>query len=114
MIADPKPLDVYNVYGIGKMRCALSMYSSTNEYLSHFFIFIPNYNVIITPTTVYYRPEHYYAANAMEGMNFKQWNENILKKPHFNEIIPLQNYKREISSNVLSNVPAITFYNPCL
>lgn len=109
LIADPKPLDVYNVYGIGKMQRSLSMYSSTNEYLSHFFIFIPNYNVIITPTTVYYRPEHYYAANAMEGMNFKQWNENILKKPHFNEIIPLQNYKREISSNVLSNVPAITF-----
>lgn len=109
LIADPKPLDVYNVYGIGKMQRSLSMYNSTNEYLSHFFIFIPNYNVIITPTTVYYRPEHYYGANAMEGMTFKQWNENILKKPHFNEIIPLQNYKREISSNVLANVPAITF-----
>lgn len=109
LIADPKPLDVYNVYGIGKMQRSLSMYSSTNEYLSHFFIHIPNYNVIITPTTVYYRPEHYYEANAMDGITFDQWNENILKKPHFNEIIPLQNYKREKSSNVLVTVPAITF-----
>ncbi|MGQ8872304.1 helix-turn-helix domain-containing protein [Paenibacillus sp. TSA_86.1] len=109
LIAEPKPRDVYNVYGIGKMQRSLSMYSSTNEYLSHFFIYIPNYNVIITPTTVYYRPEHYYAANAMDGMTFEQWSENILKKPHFNEIIPLQNYKREISNNVLANVPAITF-----
>ncbi|MBB6020070.1 AraC-like DNA-binding protein [Paenibacillus sp. JGP012] len=109
LIADPKPLDVYNVYGIGRMQRSLSMYSSTNEYLSHFFIYIPNYNVIITPTTVYYRPEHYYAANALEGMTYEQWSENILKKPHFNEIIPLRNYKREISSNVLTTVPAITF-----
>lgn len=36
LIADPKPLDSYNVYGIGKMQRSLSMYSSTNEYLSHF------------------------------------------------------------------------------
>ncbi|MDT0122878.1 helix-turn-helix domain-containing protein [Paenibacillus sp. RRE4] len=109
LIADPKPLDAYNVYGIGKMQRSLSMYSSTNEYLSHFFIYIPNYNVIITPNTVYYRPEHYYAANALEGMTFEQWSEQILKKPHFNEIIPLQNYKREISSNLRTTAPAITF-----
>lgn len=109
LIADPKPLDSYNVYGIGKMQRSLSMYSSTNEYLSHFFIYIPNYNVIITPNTVYYRPEHYYAANALEGMTFEQWSEDILKKPHFNEIIPLQNYKREISSNLRTTAPAITF-----
>ncbi|KGP78856.1 MULTISPECIES: helix-turn-helix domain-containing protein [unclassified Paenibacillus] len=109
LIADPKPLDANNVYGLGRMQRSLSMYSSTNDYLSHFFIYIPNYNVIITPTTVYYRPEHYYATNALEGMTFEEWKENILKKPHLNEIIPLRNYKQEIRSNLLVDAPAITF-----
>ncbi|MBT2770848.1 helix-turn-helix domain-containing protein [Halomonas sp. ISL-60] len=109
LIADPKPKDANNVYGLSRMQRSLSMYSSTNDYLSHFFIYIPNYNVIITPTTVYYRPEHYYAANPLEGMTFKEWKENILKKPHLNEIIPLRNYKKEIRSNVLVDAPAITF-----
>ncbi|UPK41377.1 helix-turn-helix domain-containing protein [Paenibacillus pabuli] len=109
LIADPKPHDANNVYGLSRMQRSLSMYSSTNDYLSHFFIYIPNYNVIITPTTVYYRPEHYFAANRLEGMTFEEWKENILKKPHLNEIIPLQNYKKEIRSNVLVDAPAITF-----
>ncbi|WP_440119488.1 helix-turn-helix domain-containing protein [Paenibacillus sp. QZ-Y1] len=109
LIADPKPLDANNVYGVGRMQRSLSMYSSTNDYLSHFFIYIPNYNVIITPKTVYYRPEHYYEANPLEGMTFEEWKEKILKKPHLNEIIPLRNYKQEIRSNVLVDAPAITF-----
>ncbi|MGC5772209.1 helix-turn-helix domain-containing protein [Paenibacillus pabuli] len=109
LIADPKPQDANNVYGLSRMQRSLSMYSSTNEYLSHFFIYIPNYNVIITPTTVYYRPEHYFAANRLEGVTFDEWKDNILKKPHLNEIIPLQNYKKEIRSNVLVDAPAITF-----
>ncbi|MDN8587272.1 hypothetical protein Q0V21_00685 [Paenibacillus sp. 11B] len=83
LIADPKPLDANNVYGLGRMQRSLSMYSSTNDYLSHFFIYIPNYNVIITPTTVYYRPEHYYATNALEGMTFEEWKENIFEKATF-------------------------------
>ncbi|WP_339242691.1 helix-turn-helix domain-containing protein [Paenibacillus sp. FSL R5-0517] len=109
LIAGPKPHDLYNVYGMNRMQRSLSMYSSTNEYLSHFFIHIPNYNAIITPRTVYYRPEHYYAANQLDGMSFEQWYDQILKQPHFNEIIPLRNYKREIVGTVLADVPAITF-----
>ncbi|MGN7412930.1 helix-turn-helix domain-containing protein [Paenibacillus sp. SAF-068] len=109
LIAGPKPQDLYNVYGMNRMQRSLSMYSSTNDYLSHFFIHIPNYNAIITPRTVYYRPEHYYAANQLEGMSFEQWHDQILKQPHFNEIIPLHNYKREILGTVLADVPAITF-----
>lgn len=109
LIADPKPLDSNNVYGVGRLQRSLSIFSSTNEYLSHFFIYIPNYNVIITPKTVYYRPEHYYASNPLEDMTFEAWSENILKEPHLNEIIPLRNYKREISSTLLADAPAITF-----
>ncbi|WP_338594729.1 helix-turn-helix domain-containing protein [Paenibacillus sp. Y5S-9] len=109
LIAGPKPRDLYNVYGMNRMQRSLSMYSSTNDYLSHFFIHIPNYNAIITPRTVYYRPEHYYAANQLDGMSYEQWHNQILKQPHFNEIIPLRNYKREILGTVLADVPAITF-----
>ncbi|SDW34410.1 helix-turn-helix domain-containing protein [Paenibacillus sp. PDC88] len=109
LIADPKPPDVNNVYGLSRMQRSLSMYSSTNDYLSRFFIYIPNYNVIITPTTVYYRPEHYFAANRLEGITFAEWKENVLKKPHLNEIIPLQIYKKEILSGVFEDAPAITF-----
>lgn len=84
LIADPKPLDSNNVYGLGRMQRSLSMYSSTNDYLSNFFIYIRNYNAIITPSTVYYRPEHYYEANRLEGMTFEEWEEAVLKKPHLN------------------------------
>ncbi|MCG7381742.1 helix-turn-helix domain-containing protein [Paenibacillus sp. ACRRY] len=109
LIADPKPSDTNNVYGLGRMQRSLAMYSSTNDYLSHFFIHIPNYNVIVTPTTVYYRPEHYYAANSLENMTFKEWTEEVLKKPHLNEILPLRNYKRETRNMILDDAPSITF-----
>ena len=36
LIADPKPHDVNNVYGLSRMQRSLSMYSSTNDYLSRF------------------------------------------------------------------------------
>ena len=45
LIADPKPLDSNNVYGLGRMQRSLSMYSSTNDYLSNF----SSTYVIITP-----------------------------------------------------------------
>ena len=109
LIADPKPLDSNNVYGLGRMQRSLSMYSSTNDYLSNFFIYIRNYNAIITPSTVYYRPEHYYEANRLEGMTFEEWEEAVIKKPHLNELIPLKKYRREIRDTVFAEKPAVTF-----
>ncbi|MEK3734418.1 MULTISPECIES: helix-turn-helix domain-containing protein [unclassified Paenibacillus] len=109
LIADPKPLDSNNVYGLGRMQRSLSMYSSTNDYLSNFFIYIRNYNAIITPNTVYYRPEHYYAENRLEGWTFEEWEEAVLKKPHLNELMPLKKYRREIRDSVFVETPAITF-----
>lgn len=114
LIAGPKPHDLYNVYGMNRMQRSLSMYSSTNDYLSHFFIHIPNYNAIITPRTVYYRPEHYYAANQLtvcrlnNGMTKFSNNHTLMKSYRFETI----NVK--YSALCLQTFPPLLFCNLCL
>jgi two-component system response regulator YesN len=109
LIVDPKPFDPNNVYGIGRMQRNLASYSSTNDYLSNFFIYIKNYNVILTPSTVFVRPEHYYELNQFANMTFTQWNNTVLKKTHFNEIIPLRMYTRNDGNTAPRKSSAITF-----
>ncbi|AEI42825.1 helix-turn-helix domain-containing protein [Paenibacillus mucilaginosus] len=109
LIVDPRPLDANNVVGLGRMQRSLTNYSSTNDYLANYFVYLQNYNVMITPNTLFYRPEHYYELHQLENMSFAEWNDTILKKPHLNEIMPLRTYTRNEGSPSEKSTAAITF-----
>lgn len=109
LIVGPKPLDRNNVVGISRMQRNLANYSSTNDYLANAFIYLNNYNVIITPNTIFFHPEHYYELNQVGDLSFEDWENRILGKTHLNEILPLQVYNRNIAGRVQRKTPAITF-----
>ncbi|QGQ96041.1 AraC family transcriptional regulator [Paenibacillus psychroresistens] len=109
LIVDPKPFDPNNVYGVRRMQRNLANYSNTNDYLSNFFIYIKNYNLIITPSSVFVRPEHFYELNQFADMSFSNWKTNLLNKTHFNEIIPLRTYTRNDGNTAPRKSSSITF-----
>lgn len=108
LIVDPNPSVANNVVKLADIQRRLATFSSTNDYLKNFYLYLINYNVVITPTTLFYRPNHFYELNQLENMSFAQWNEDILNKPHKNEIIPLRTYTRSQGSSLETSASAIT------
>lgn len=109
LIVNPKPLDEHNVVGLGLMQRTLTNYSRTVDYLSDFFIYIKNYNVVITPSTLFYRPEHYYDSHRMGEMSYSEWCETILQTTHLNQILPLRTYSQNHVISDKQSYSAITF-----
>ena len=109
LILSPKPLDRNNVVGLLKMQRSLANYSSTNDFLQNFFIYLNNYHAVLTPSTLFFRPEHYYELNQPGDLTYSQWQSLFLNSVHFNEIIPLQKYKRNVGGGEQRQRSAITF-----
>ncbi|GGA10181.1 hypothetical protein GCM10008018_64520 [Paenibacillus marchantiophytorum] len=78
-----------NVYGIWKISRDIKAYSQTNDFLKHFYIYLKNFNVIITPGNAYFRPEHYYLTSHYTNLTLEQWKSTILDKTHRSEMMPL-------------------------
>ncbi|MDQ6418128.1 helix-turn-helix domain-containing protein [Paenibacillus sp. LHD-117] len=116
LITEQRNGERYNVYGLWESAGDVGSYSQTNDFLSNFYIYLRNFNVIITPKSVYFRPEHFYELNHYEGMTFKQWEETILHNNHLNEIIPERRYiHKNQESNVLTflqSLPLNSFDQP--
>jgi two-component system response regulator YesN len=81
-----------NVYGIWKMMRDVLTFGQTNDFLQHFFIYLNNYNVILTPGSAYYRPEHYYEDFHYNDLSLAEWKRTILGKTHRSEIMPLRSF----------------------
>jgi two-component system response regulator YesN len=82
---DGKP----NIYGIWNMTKELAAFNKTNFFLNDFYIYLKNYNVIITPGSAYIRPNNYYESSHYQNLSFDQWKQTILGKVHSAEIMPL-------------------------
>ncbi|MFD0696644.1 helix-turn-helix domain-containing protein [Paenibacillus sp. GCM10027628] len=93
-----------NVYGIWKITRDIKAYSQTNDFLKHFYIYLNNFNVILTPGNAYFRPEHYYQTSHYNNLSLDEWKKNVLEKTHRSEMMPLSPF---INNGVQSN--AITF-----
>ncbi|QJD86595.1 helix-turn-helix domain-containing protein [Cohnella herbarum] len=78
-----------NVYGIWKMMRDVLTFGQTNDFLQHFFVYLNNYNVVLTPGSAYFRPEHYYENFHYADISFSEWRRTILGKTHRSEILPL-------------------------
>lgn len=81
--------DRTNVYGIWKTMKDVLALNQTNDFLQDFYIYLDNYNVILTPGSAYFRPEHYYETFHYNDMTLEEWRSTILKKAHRSEIKPL-------------------------
>jgi len=116
LISERKKDNRYNVYGLWKTARDITSYSQTNDYLSNFYIYVSNYNVIITPKSIYYRPEHFFELNHYKGMTFSQWEETLLKKNHQNEIIPQRPFIRNKQESTVitfaQSLPLNSFNKP--
>lgn len=79
-----------NVYGIWSMIKFIKTFNQTNDFLKHFYVYIKNYNIVITPASSYYIPEHYYQMFHYNNLSFSEWKQTILERTHRSEIMPLQ------------------------
>ncbi|MFC5652952.1 helix-turn-helix domain-containing protein [Paenibacillus solisilvae] len=78
-----------DIYGIWKMMQDVLTFGQTNDFLQHFFIYLHNYNVIMTPGSAYFRPEHYYENFHYTDLPLAKWEQTILGETHRSEIMPL-------------------------
>lgn len=78
-----------NVYGIWKIMKEVMVFSQTNDFLKNYYIYLRNYNVVLTPGSAYFRPEHYYDSAHYTKMNMQQWKSMIMDKTHSREVMPL-------------------------
>ncbi|MCM3628280.1 helix-turn-helix domain-containing protein [Paenibacillus glycanilyticus] len=81
-----------NVYGIWKMLRSVLTFGQTNDFLQQFYIYLGNYNVILTPGSAYVRPEHFYDNFRYEDQSLAEWKQSILGKTHRSEIMPLRKF----------------------
>jgi two-component system, response regulator YesN len=84
--------DKSNVYGIWKMMKDVLTFGQTNDFLQNFFIYLNNYNVVLTPGSAYFRPEHYYENSHYKDLTFEQWKNKVLNVTHRSEIMPLSEF----------------------
>ncbi|BBI32653.1 helix-turn-helix domain-containing protein [Cohnella abietis] len=82
--------DQANVYGIWKMLRSVLTFGQTNDFLQQFYIYLGNYNVILTPGSAYFRPEHFYDNFRYEDATLSEWKQAVLGKTHRSEIMPLR------------------------
>jgi two-component system response regulator YesN len=64
-------------------------YSQTNDFLKNFYIYLKNFNVVVTPGNAYFRPDHYYESSHYSNLSLEEWKRTILEKTHRSEIMPL-------------------------
>ncbi|OAS22053.1 helix-turn-helix domain-containing protein [Paenibacillus oryzisoli] len=79
-----------NLYGIWKVNNDIKAWSQTNDFLQQFFIYLNNYNVLLTPASSYFQPERYYQSFHYKDLAPDEWKRTLLEQTHNREIIPLK------------------------
>lgn len=104
LMNETNPGDKSNVFGIWKMSKDILTFTQTNDFLENFFIYLKNYNVVITPGSTYFRPEHYYENFHYNDMTYEEWSRTVLNATHRSKIMPLHPF---VSKGIQSS--AITY-----
>ncbi|OXM85792.1 AraC family transcriptional regulator [Paenibacillus rigui] len=116
LINEKRQGDAYNVFGFWKTMRDLSGYSQTNDFLQSFYIYFQNYNVILTPGSIYYRPEHYYELNHYVDEPYETWKETILQATHERTLLPARPFMQDKNASSMltfvQSLPLNSFGNP--
>lgn len=82
-----------NLYSIWNVLRNVMVFGQTNDFLRNYYIYLRNYNVVLSPGSAYFRPEHYYETAHYRNMTLDDWRNTILNKPHSREILPLSPFE---------------------
>ncbi|OKP89182.1 helix-turn-helix domain-containing protein [Paenibacillus sp. P32E] len=77
-----------NVYGIWRTMRNVLTFGQTNDFLQDYYIYLANYDLVLTPGSSY-RPEHYYEIYHYNELPLADWKKQVLQKTHRSEIKPL-------------------------
>jgi two-component system, response regulator YesN len=106
----------YPIYDLRKIWQDVYAYGLTNDFLQDFYIYLKNYNVIISPKSVYLRTDHYYEQYHYNDLSFEQWKETILEKGYQHWIMPLRPYssngKETMRISYVQSIPLNNINHP--
>jgi two-component system, response regulator YesN len=63
----------------------------TNDFLQNYYVYLKNSQVVLSPASIFYRPEHYYELNHDTGQTYEQWLE-LLQSKQQSTVIPRRAY----------------------
>ncbi|WP_339319546.1 helix-turn-helix domain-containing protein [Paenibacillus sp. FSL R10-2734] len=96
-----------NVYGIWRTMRNVLTFGQTNDFLQNYYIYLANYNLILTPGSSY-RPEHYYANFNYKDLSLQDWTKEVLEKTHRSEIKPLSDFvSRGMQTSVITYMQSL-------
>lgn len=96
-----------NVYGIWRTMRNVLTFGQTNDFLQNYYIYLANYNLILTPGSSY-RPEHYYSNFNYKDLPLQDWTKEVLEKTHRSEIKPLSDYvSRGMQTSVITYMQSL-------
>ncbi|TVX96477.1 helix-turn-helix domain-containing protein [Cohnella terricola] len=113
LMNEPRSDNKQNVFGIWKTMKDLSTLGQTNDFLKHFFIYLRNYDVVMTPGSAYFRPEHYYENYKYEDLSVSEWRRLVLNETHRREMMPLRPFtttnSRTTAISYMQSLPLDSF-----
>ncbi|MFK4169826.1 helix-turn-helix domain-containing protein [Paenibacillus lautus] len=96
-----------DVYGIWRTMRNVLTFGQTNDFLQHYYIYLANYDLIVTSGSSY-RPEHYYEFFHYDDLTFEEWKQQILEKAHRSEIKPLSSFsERDNETSVITYMQSL-------
>lgn len=96
-----------NVYGIWRTMRNVLTFGQTNDFMQNYYIYLANYNLILTPGSSY-RPEHYYSNFNYKDLSLQDWTKEVLEKTHRSEIMPLSDFvSRGMQTSVITYMQSL-------
>lgn len=87
------PVDVQKrILQLNQLSRTLTLYASTNDFLGNTYIYLRNSNTIVTPGSVFVRPEHYYSLNRAAGSTYEDWMSGLVQGNE-SGFIPSESYR---------------------
>ncbi|GIQ67037.1 hypothetical protein PACILC2_56050 [Paenibacillus cisolokensis] len=108
--------DAGSTYLLWKTSRDIARFAQTNDFLEDFFVYLRNYDAILSAGAVYYRPSHYYELYHYANMPYERWIAEILEQSHQRTVIPLQPFvgaRKEMSViSFVQSLPLNSFNHP--
>lgn len=82
----------YPIYDLREIWQDVYDYGLTNDFLQDFYIYLRNYDVVISPKSVYLRTDHFYEQYRYNDLSYEEWKDTILEKGPQQWIKPLSAY----------------------
>jgi two-component system, response regulator YesN len=83
-----------NVYELWNTSENIATFARTNDFVEDYYIYLNNYDTILTPNSIFYRKADFYKTSYYNNLTFDSWENEILKGNHRSTIMPSQGYLR--------------------